>query len=124
MRFLDEEVRSQFKNLKDMFRRKVKRIHQQQRASSATVEEPGWPYFAHLRFLEGANSASAFDDAEGGGEEEPPAVLVVAANEDASNSADGGGDDDSIDSIEGYVAFISLVGNSIVKEAAKNESTL
>uniref|UniRef100_A0A7E4URH9 MADF domain-containing protein n=1 Tax=Panagrellus redivivus TaxID=6233 RepID=A0A7E4URH9_PANRE len=49
--FTHDEIRTQFKNLKDMYRRKVKKIRQLQ-AAAQKVEEPCWYYFQHLKFLD------------------------------------------------------------------------
>lgn len=51
--FTEEEVRTQFKNLRDMYRRKRKRLQLQQEINPASaVDEPGWIYFARLKFLD------------------------------------------------------------------------
>uniref|UniRef100_A0A915CZB6 MADF domain-containing protein n=1 Tax=Ditylenchus dipsaci TaxID=166011 RepID=A0A915CZB6_9BILA len=49
--FTELEVRNQFKNMKDMYRRKVKRMRQM-KAMDMPVEMPAWVYFQHLRFLD------------------------------------------------------------------------
>uniref|UniRef100_A0A914PT03 MADF domain-containing protein n=1 Tax=Panagrolaimus davidi TaxID=227884 RepID=A0A914PT03_9BILA len=49
--FIEDDVRTQFKNLKDMYQRKVKRM-KQMKNQSQKVEEPCWFYFQHLKFLD------------------------------------------------------------------------
>lgn len=49
--YLEIEVRNQFKNMKDMFRRKIKRIRQMEEMDMP-VEEPTWAYYKHLKFLD------------------------------------------------------------------------
>lgn len=49
--FSDIEVRNQFKNMKDMYRRKIKRIRQMEEMNMPP-EEPTWAYFKHLKFLD------------------------------------------------------------------------
>ena len=48
---LEDDIKTQLKNLKDMYRRKVKRM-QQMKAVAQKVEEPCWFYFEHLKFLD------------------------------------------------------------------------
>uniref|UniRef100_A0A914YVS8 MADF domain-containing protein n=1 Tax=Panagrolaimus superbus TaxID=310955 RepID=A0A914YVS8_9BILA len=49
--FIEDDVRTQFKNLKDMYQRKVKRM-KQMKNQGQKVEEPCWLYFQHLKFLD------------------------------------------------------------------------
>ncbi|KAL3091385.1 hypothetical protein niasHS_007178 [Heterodera schachtii] len=49
--FTQDEVRTQFKNLRDMYRRKRKKL-QLQLDTNVSVDEPGWVYFQRLKFLD------------------------------------------------------------------------
>uniref|UniRef100_A0A183BQX5 MADF domain-containing protein n=1 Tax=Globodera pallida TaxID=36090 RepID=A0A183BQX5_GLOPA len=55
--FTHEEVRTQFKNLRDMYRRKRKKL-QSQMETNASVDEPGWVYFQRLKFLDDSTDFS------------------------------------------------------------------
>lgn len=44
-------MRTQFKNLRDMYRRKRKKLQVQQEMNHS-VDEPGWVYFQRLKFLD------------------------------------------------------------------------
>lgn len=51
--FTEEEVRTQFKNLRDMYRRKRKKLHFQKEVNpGASLDEPGWTYYSRLKFLD------------------------------------------------------------------------
>ncbi|KAL7080655.1 hypothetical protein ACQ4LE_000184 [Meloidogyne hapla] len=51
--FSQDEIRTQFKNLRDMYRRKRKRLQtQQENSPGAVIDEPGWIYFTRLKFLD------------------------------------------------------------------------
>ncbi|KAI1731592.1 alcohol dehydrogenase transcription factor myb/SANT-like domain-containing protein [Ditylenchus destructor] len=54
--FSEIEVRNQFKNMKDMFRRKIKRIRQMEEMNMP-AEEPTWAYYKHLKFLDEGSEA-------------------------------------------------------------------
>ncbi|KAI1717944.1 alcohol dehydrogenase transcription factor myb/SANT-like domain-containing protein [Ditylenchus destructor] len=56
--FSEIEVRNQFKNMKDMFRRKIKRIRQMEEMDMP-VEEPTWAYYKHLKFLDEGSEAQS-----------------------------------------------------------------
>uniref|UniRef100_A0A914DF63 MADF domain-containing protein n=1 Tax=Acrobeloides nanus TaxID=290746 RepID=A0A914DF63_9BILA len=53
--FTEEDIRNQFKNLKDMYRRKMKRM-EQLKAMNHPIEEPTWFYFQRLKFLDSSRA--------------------------------------------------------------------
>nr|CAD2195234.1 unnamed protein product [Meloidogyne enterolobii] len=60
--FSQDEIRTQFKNLRDMYRRKRKRLQSQQEINPGVVlDEPGWIYFNRLKFLDDATTTSNAD---------------------------------------------------------------